>query len=182
MDVVPFPPRPSPEAPLVASATSSAFLLPPGAPLPPGTDTWLHLPDGARFAYVPTPGPAPEPGTDVMLTVDPFVRGNRFTPLHESPRALAALLGIAAARRVDSGPESERLFLFMRGQGLVFDQNGDSARFGPMTACLAPAGEPARLWAQGPEDVLLLVFQPRGAKVERRTLRSEIEKRRSHQA
>lgn len=178
MQVVPFPPRPSSDAPLLETPHTRAYLVAPGATWPAGSDVILQLPDGARFAYVPTaagPGPA-------EVTIDPFVRGNSFKPLHDSPRALSALLSIAAARRVDTGPESERVFVFLRGSGLVFEENGDTHRFEPNTVCLAPAGEPARVWAQGPEDVLAIVLQPKGQQAERRTLKSEIAKKRATQA
>lgn len=178
---VPFPPQPSADAPLVESTHSRAFLLPPSAAVPTGCDVVLPLPDGPRLAYVPT-APAPGEHAAVEVAVDPFVRGNQFKPLHQSERALSALLSIAASRRLDTGPESERLFVFLRGRGLVFMENGDTHRFEPNTLALIPAGEPAGVWSQGPEDVLAVVFQPRGGRVERRTLRGEIEKRRKQQS
>lgn len=154
---------------------SRVYLLPPGGAPPPDTDAVLDLPDGGRVAYAPRePG-----GPATQLALDPFVRGNAFKPLHQSERALSALLSLAASRRLDTGPESERIFLFLRGPGLLSLANEDVQRFGPNTLAIVPAGEPARLWAQGPEDMLAVVFQPRSAPAERRTLASEIAKRRT---
>ncbi|HVM45311.1 MAG TPA: hypothetical protein VM582_05195, partial [Candidatus Thermoplasmatota archaeon] len=104
---------------------------------------------------------------------------NAFKPLHESERALAALLSIAASRRLDAGAESERAFLFLRGRGLLILENGDTHHFEPHTLAVVPPGFAARLWAQGPEDVLAVVLQPRGGPAERRTLAGEIAKRRA---
>lgn len=162
------------DAPLADTPHARAFLVAPGAPAPEGADAAVDLPDGARFVYAPLAGSGS--GAMPVLPVDPFLRGNAFRPLHDSPRAQAALLSVAAARRVDTGPESERMFLALRGNGLVFEENGDTHRFGPRSLVVAPAGEPARVWAQGPEDALLVVFQPKGASAPRRTLRSEIER------
>lgn len=174
MQVVPFPARPSAEAPVVESERTRAFVLPAGAALPEGADLVFDLSDGSRFAYVPR-----APGGPVQeRAIDPFARGNKFAPLHESERALSALLSIAAGRRVDTGPESERLFVFLRGPGLLFEENGDTHRFAPHQCALVPAGEPARVWAQGPEDALVVVCQPKGEAVARRTLAGEIAKRR----
>ena len=173
--LVALPPRPDALVPFVETTHSRAFLLAPGTQVPDGADAVLHLPDGARFVYVPRAPSAAPPAT---LAVDPMMRGNAFRPLHQSERALAAQLSIAAARRVDTGPESERLFLFLRGPGLISLENEEVLRFGPMTLAVVPAGEPARLWAQGPEDVLAVVFQPRGLPEVRRTLAGEIAKRR----
>ena len=176
MEVIPFPARGS-SAPLVETPYARAFLLEPGAPAPEGTDALVTLADARRFAYVPIP--SSQASDAALLTVDPFVNGSRFMPLHQSSRALAAQISIAAARRVDTGPESERLFLFLRGSGLLFDQNGDTMRIAPEHVAVAPAGEPARLWAQGPEDMLAIVFQPNAERAPRRTLSSEIAKRRA---
>lgn len=174
--VVALPARPTPE-PIVETPTTRAFLAAPGGALPPEADAVVELPQGGRFVYAPRApgGPASE------LTVDPMARGNSFKPLHESARALAAQLSIAASRRLDTGPESERVFLFLRGQGLLSLENGDALRFGPGDVGVVPAGYAARLWAQGPEDVLAIVLQPRGASGEKRTLASEIAKRRTIQ-
>lgn len=173
--VVDLPTRPDARVPFVETTHSRVYLLPPGGAAPPDTDALLDLPDGARVAYAPrAPG-----GPAVEIAVDPFVRGNAFKPLHQSERALAALLSLATSRRLDTGPESERIFLILRGPGLLSFANEDVQRFGPNMLAVAPAGEPARLWAQGPEDVLAVVFQPRGAPEERRTLASEIAKRRT---
>lgn len=176
--VIEFPARPSAE-PVAESAHTRAYILAPGAPLPDGADAFVTLPDGARFVYVPRAPLAGASGMARALDVDPGARGNRFMPIHESERALAALLSIAASRRLDTGPESERLFLFLRGSGLLFTQDEQSHRFAPNTLALVPPGEPARIWAQGPEDVLAVVFQPRGQQAERRTLASELAKRRA---
>lgn len=169
--VVPFPERPS----LVAETTHArVHLLGPSGELPADTDAVVELADGARIAYAPRePG-----GPATALKFDPFTRGNAFQPLHESPRALAALLSLAAARRLDTGAESERVFVFLRGRGLLSLENGDVHRFEPHTLGIAPAGYPARLWAQGPEDVLAIALQPRGVPTEKRTLAGEIAKRR----
>lgn len=172
--VIVFPPRPTDE-PLAESAHMRAHLLAPGAPAPDDTDALIVLPDASRFAYVPrAPG-----GPAATLAPDPLARGNSFKPLHESERALVAQLSIAASRRLDTGPESERVFLFLRGRGLLSLENGDALRFEPNQLGIVPAGYSARLWAQGPEDVLAVVFQPRAPPSEKRTLAGEIAKRRA---
>ena len=170
--VVPFPAQPS----IVAeTATARIHLLAPSGDPPADTDALVALADGSRVAYAPRAGGGP-PAT---LEYDPFVRGNAFLKLHESPRALGALLSIAASRRLDTGAESERVFVFLRGTGLLSLENGDVHRFEPHTLGIVPAGFAARLWAQGPEDALAIVLQPRGTPTEKRTLASEIAKRRS---
>lgn len=173
--LVALPPRPDAVVPFVETPHTRAFLLAPGATPPQGTDAVVELPDGGRFAYVPR---APSEDAPRELAIDPTLRGNQFRPLHETTRALGALLSLAASRRLDSGPESERMFLFLRGPGLLSLENGDALRFGPGMLGVVPAGEPARLWAQGPEDMLALVLQPRAPPQERRTLAGEIAKRR----
>lgn len=169
--VAPFPAGPGP---IDRTPHARLHLLAPSDAPPADTDALVPLADGSRVAYVPQApgGPATE------LKVDPFLRGNAFVKLHESPRALAALLSIAAARRMDAGAESERVFVFLRGTGLLSLENGDVHRFEPNTLAIVPAGFAARLWAQGPEDVLAVVLQPRGVAAEKRTLASEIAKRR----
>lgn len=175
--LVELPARPDALVPFVETARSRVYLLPAGGAPPPDTDAVVDLPDGRRVAYAPR-----EPGGPATpLALDPFVRGNAFKPLHQSERALSALLSLAASRRLDTGPESERIFLFLRGPGLLSLANEDAHRFGPGMLAVVPAGEPARLWAQGPEDVLAVVFQPRGEPAERRTLAGEIAKRRAGQ-
>lgn len=175
----PLPESPSLDAAAVETTHARGYLLPPAGPLPEGCDFAFGLPGALRFAYVPrTGGDAPAHEAEV----DPFLRGNQFKPLHQSARTLAALLSIAAARRVETGPESERLFVFLRGTGLLFQENGDTHRFAPGWAGVVPAGEPARVWAQGPEDALLVVMQPAGQREERRTLAGELAKRRAAQA
>lgn len=135
MQVVTLPARPATE-PIVASPHARAYVLPPAAPLPDGADAAFDLADGSRFVYAPE-----APGTfTATLAVDPFVRGNSFKPLHDSPRALSALLSVAAGRRVDTGPESERLFLILRGVGLLFEENGDTHRIEPNSVALVPPG------------------------------------------
>ena len=129
----------------------------------------VPLADGRVAGYGAGPGH--------VLRVEPL-SGNAFQPVHASATTLAAVLSIAAGRRMETGPESERVLVFLRGAGLVFLQNGDEMRFQPGDAALLPAGEPARVWAQGPEDVLAVVVQPVGAPAERRTLKGELEKRR----
>ena len=172
--LVELPTRPDALVPFIETSTTRVFLLALGTPAPPGTDALVEMPDGARVAYAPrAPG-----GPPAALAIDPMLRGNQFRPLHESPRALAALLSLAASRRLDTGPESERVFLFLRGPGLLSLENGDALRFGPGSVGVVPAGEPARLWAQGPEDVLAVAFQPRAPPRPRRTLSGEIAKRR----
>lgn len=159
------------------STSARFFLVAPGAPLPDAADVAFTLPDGSRFAYAPrAPG-----GPAQVVTIDPFARGNSFTPLHESERALSALLSLAASRRLDTGPESERAFLFLRGTGLVSLENNDVIRFNPNVLIVVPAGEPARVWCQGPEDALAVVMQPHGQQEDRRTLAGEIAKRRPAQ-
>jgi len=174
--VVPFPTRPD-DAPFAETPLTRAYLLAPTAAPPADADALVDLPDGSRFVYAPrAPGGAPH-----ALAFDPFVRGNAFKPIHESDRALGALLSIAASRRLDTGAESERFFVFLRGAGLLSLENGDVHRFEPNTLGIVPAGYAARLWAQGPEDVLAIALQPRGAAPkERRTLASEIAKRRAN--
>ena len=173
-----LPGRPSLETPAVETAHARGYLLSPAGPLPEGCDLAFGLPGALRFAYVPR---APGDAARAEIEVNPFLRGNQFRPLHQSGRALAALLSIAAGRRVETGPESERLFVFLRGTGLVFQENGDTHRFAPGWAGVVPAGEPARVWAQGPEDVLAVVMQPAGQREERRTLAGELAKRRAAQ-
>lgn len=129
----------------------------------------VPLPDGRVVGY--------GAGAGVVLSVEPL-SGNAFRPMHQSSTTLAALLSIAAGRRMETGPESERVLVFLRGNGLVFLQNGDEMRFRAGDAALLPAGEPARVWAQGPEDVLAVVLQPAGQTAVRRTLKGELEKRR----
>lgn len=145
------------------------------AQLPRECEVTLTLADGSRAAYSPV---SPGDGAARELDLDLLQRGNAFHALHESPRALAAQLSIAAGRRMESGPESERMFLFLRGNGLVFLENGDTQRFEPQNATLAPAGEAIRIWAQGPEDVLAVVLQPRMPPAAKRTLASEVAARR----
>lgn len=168
-----LPQRPTAEA-FAETTHARLYVLAPGAPLPEAADVSFTLPDGSRFAYAPRApgGPAQE------VAIDPMLRGNAFKPLHQSPRALSALLSLAASRRVDTGPESERVFLFLRGTGLVSLENNDVIRFNPNVAVVVPAGEPARVWCQGPEDALAVVLQPQGMREERRTLAGEIAKRR----
>lgn len=173
-----LPERPSLETPAVETPHARGYLLPPAGPLPEGCDLAFGLPAALRFGYVPTAGGE---AARREVEVDPFLRGNQFKPLHQTGRALAALLSIAAGRRVETGPESERLFVFLRGTGLVFQENGDTHRFAPGWAGVVPAGEPARVWAQGPEDVLAVVMQPAGQREERRTLAGELAKRRAAQ-
>lgn len=141
---------------------------------PAGVDVRVVLADGRQLAYAPT-----TPGADEGATVvpDPLFGGNAFRPRHQSLRSLAAELSIAAGRRLETGPESERVLIVLRGAGLVFLENGDTHRFEPGDAVLVPAGEPARVWAQE-EDVHAVVLQPAGAAVARRTLAGEIARRR----
>ena len=169
MDALPLVRRLGPEP--LESPHATLHLVRPAAPLPPGCDVAVLLPDLSRAAYVPR---APGEGARVEVAPDPFVRGNSFRPLHESPRSLAALVSVAAGRTMTSGPESERVLVFVRGSGLVFLQNGDALKFGPMDAALLPAGEPARVWAQGPEDALAVALQPRMDAEPRRTLAGEV--------
>lgn len=167
----PLPPSPSTE-PVLETPAGRLVLVAARGPLPEGTDVALLLPDATRIAYVPrAPG-----GEAKGVQADPFLRGNQFKPLHASPRALAAQLSIAPSRRVETGPESERVFVFLRGSGLVFLNNGDVFRFEAHHVGFIPAGEPALVWSQGPEDALVIVFQPAGQQAERRTLAGELAK------
>ena len=177
---LPLPERPSVDTPCVETTHARGYLLPPAGPLPEGCDLVFGLPGALRFAYVPRTPAQGVPAREVE--VDPFLRGNQFRPIHQSSRALAALLSIAAGRRLETGPESERLLVFLRGTGLIFLENGDTFRFEPSHAGVVPPGEPAKVWAQGPEDVLAVVMQPAGQREERRTLASELAKRRAQQA
>src|SRR5207249_5635337 len=128
---------------------------------PEGAEVLLRLSSLDVAAYVPRGGGTGAPAAEIAP--DPLLRGNAFRVAHESPRTLAALVSVAAGRRMESGPESDRLFLVLRGSGLVFLQNGETLRFAPLDAIFVPAGEPARLWAQGPEDLLAVALQPRDA-------------------
>ena len=152
-------------------------VLSPAAAPPAGAEVSFLLPTSARVAYVPrAPGDA---AAVHELEVDPLLRGNAFKPLHASPRALAPLFSVAAGRRLGTGPESERVIVLLRGTGLVFMENGDVHPFEPNTLVYVPAGEPARVWARGPDDVLGVVLQPNVERpAERRTLAGEIAKRR----
>lgn len=169
-----LPPEPS-DAPVLETAHARAYRLAPGASLPEGTDVAFTLRDGTTFAYAPAAAAAAAPA---LVRVDPFLKGNHFQPLHESPRALAALISVAQQRRVEMGPESERLVVFLRGHGLVFLENGDTMKWAEGFVALLPAGIPARVWAQGPDDMLAVVLQPTGSREPRRTLASEIAKKR----
>jgi len=172
----PLPP-PDATAPAFGTPAALCYHLPAGGAAPQGCEIVMPLPDATRFAYASRA--APGDGREVV--VDPLLRGNAFRPLHESATTLAAALSIAGGRRLDTGPESERVILVLRGHGLLFAQNGDALRVEPGHWGFAPAGEPLRVWAQGPEDVLALVVQPKGAPAERRTLASELAKRRAQQ-
>lgn len=182
MDETPFAVELAAGAPgdLVAQTPHSrSLLLAPGEPAPAGYDALVVLADGRRLAYAPTLE-GPDAGTEVMP--DPLMRGNAFVPAHQSARSLAALLSIAVTRRLETGPESERAMVFLRGKGLVFFQNGDTLKFEAGTFVVVPPGWPAAIWSQGPEDALAVVFQPQGQQVERRTLAGEIARRRQPSA
>lgn len=146
-----------------------------GAP-PEGADAVVVLADGRRLAYLPA---LPGPDAGSRIVPDPLMRGNAFVPVHESPRSLGALISVAASRRVGMGPESERVLVFLRGEGMVFLENEDILKFAPGTLVVLPPGEPARVWSQGPEDALLAVLQPQGQQAERRTLAGEVARRRA---
>ncbi|MEA3199110.1 MAG: hypothetical protein QOE90_538, partial [Thermoplasmata archaeon] len=150
---------------------ATCYHLAPGAAAPPGTEVVVPLPDATRLAYAPR---GAGPGLAVEVPLDPRLRGNAFVPIHQSTATLAAALSVAAARRLDTGPESERVLVVLRGLGLVFAQNGDTFRVEPGSFAFAPAGEPLRVWAQGPEDLLAVVLQPVGAAVARRSLAGEL--------
>lgn len=130
----------------------------------------VPLPDGRVAGY------GAGGGAGRVLAVEPLA-GNAFRPLHDSSTVLAALLSIAAGRRLETGPESERVLVFLRGRGLVFLQNGDTLPYAAGDAALLPAGEPARVWAQGPEDALAVVLQPKGEPAPRRTLKAALRER-----
>lgn len=161
---------------VIESPFARVHHLAPSTSVPPGTEVLVALPTGARVAYEPV---APGEAAQRELPVDPMMRGNSFTPLHDSPRALAAALSVAAGRRVETGPESERVLVILRGVGLVFQENGDTHRFEAGNLAFLPAGEPARLWAQGPEDVLAVALQPNVARAQRRTLAGEVARRKT---
>lgn len=162
-------------APVVETPHARAYRVGPDAPLPPAADVEFTLADGTRFVYAPSQGEAP----CARVQVDPFRKGNHFERLHESPRSLAALVSLAQQRRVEMGPESERLVVFLRGHGLVFLENGDTHKWAEGYVAILPAGIPARVWAQGPDDMLAVVLQPQGSQAPRRTLAGEIAKRRT---
>jgi hypothetical protein len=175
MDVVArVEPLPVPGGSL-AMAHGLLHVLAEGAALPPSCDAAFVLPGKALVAFEPLPS---APGARAMLAVDAQLRENAFRPLHASARSHAALLSLAVARRMESGPESERALVFLRGSGLVFLENGDALRFAPLSAALLPAGEPAAVWAQGPEDALAVVFQPVMPAAAKRTLAGELAARR----
>ena len=168
-------PLAAPDAARAAFETPAAvcYHLPAGAPAPGGVEVVVPLPDATRFAYAPRSGGA---GLAIEAPVDALLRGNAFRPIHQSATTLAATLSIAAGRRLDTGPQSERVLLVMRGLGLAFAQNGDTFRVEPGSFAFAPAGEPLRVWAQGPEDLLAVVLQPVGEPVARRSLAGELAK------
>jgi quercetin dioxygenase-like cupin family protein len=161
---------------VVAGAHARLHVLAPGATLPAGAACAFALADGRQVAFEPRPPAAPATAPE-RLAIDETLRANAFRPLHESRSALAALVSVAAGRRLESGPESERALVALRGRGLVFLDNGDALRFQAGDVVLLPAGEPARLWAQGPEDVLAVALQPPAPAAERRTLASELRRR-----
>lgn len=165
--------RPDTVVPAFETPAAACYHLPPGAAAPSGCEVVVPLPDATRLAYLPR---AAQASVAVEVPIDPLLRGNAFRPLHQSAATLVAALSVAAARRVDVGPESERIFLVLRGIGLLFLDNGDTFRLEPGTWAFVPAGEGARLWAQGPEDLLAVALQPAGQKVERRTLAGELAK------
>jgi quercetin dioxygenase-like cupin family protein len=140
------------------------------AALADDAEATLFLADGTPVSY--TLRAAGEPAR-AELKVDPMLRGNAFKPLHDSARAQAALLSVAASRRMESGPQSERAFVILRGSGLVFLENGDTMRIAPGDVAIVPAGEPARLWAQT-DDLLVVALQPKGQDAPRRTLAGEL--------
>lgn len=173
-------PEPS-DAPVVETPHARAYRVPAGAPLPEGTDVTFALADGSQFAYVPLAHATAHAHAHApaLVPIDPFLRGNHFRPLHESARCLAALVSVAQQRRLEMGPESERLIVFLRGHGLVFTENGDTHKFAEGYVGVLPAGLPARVWAQGPDDLLAVIIQPQGSREPRRTLATEIAKRKS---
>src|SRR5581483_524714 len=151
-------PAPHATAPALETPAAVCYHLPPGAPLPARTEAFVTLPDATRFAYVSREGA----GAAAEVAADPLLRGNAFKPAHASASTLVAVLSLAASRRLDMGPESERVLLVLRGRGLVSLENGDAHRVEPMHVAFVPGGEPARVWSQGPDDVLAVVFQPQG--------------------
>lgn len=171
--------RPDAVVPAFETPAARCYHLPPGGAAPAGTEVVMPLPDATRLAYAPRGN---EGVVAVELPVDPLLRGNAFSPLHQSAITQVALLSVAAARRVDVGPESERVFVILRGLGLVFLDNGDTFRIEPGTWAFIPAGEAARLWAQGPEDLLAIALQPAGQRAERRTLAGELAKLKERRA
>jgi hypothetical protein len=168
---------PDASQPAFETPASRVLLLPPGGPLPEGCEAFVPLPDATRVAYVSRAAP----GSAVEIAPDPFLRGNKFVPVHASATTLGALLSIAAGRRLDTGPDSERVLLILRGKGLVFLDNGDTMPVEAGWWAFVPGGEGARVWSQGPDDMLAVALQPRGPPVERRTLAGELAKRRAAQ-
>ncbi len=174
MEDVPRVARIGTDSVVYESQRSRGLLVPVGDKAPEGTDVLVALPDGRRLAYLPTP-PSPDMPTDVVA--DPLIRGNAFVPVHESAHSLAAVLSVAAGRRVNTGPESERVLVVLRGTGLVFLEKEDTIPFETGDVVVIPGGESARLWSRGPEDLLTIALQPKGEPEKRRTLASEIAKR-----
>jgi len=174
-----------PHGAVYTTRDSAGHRVGPADRLPPHTSVCFGLPDATRFAYVAQAAGA-ESASDAPaheLGVDAFLSGNQFRPLHDDAMMLAAQLCIAGGRRLDMGPESERVVVGLRGHGMVFTENGDTHNFRLGSIAILPAGEPARLWAQGPEDLVAIVMQPKtGAPAGRRTLASVIRARQTAQS
>ncbi len=151
-------------------------ILPEGGEVPSGTDVIISVPEtGVQVTFQPTKGAG---GAATRLAGTYAFEGNAFEPIHESPTRLAAVVNLEASRSLTMGPESERILVALRGSGLAFLENGDAIHVKPGMVTVVPAGDPARAWARGPEDLLFIVVQPAGeAPAERRTLAGEIRKR-----
>lgn len=182
---------------LHTSAHAESRVLPAGGSNT-GDDAWLSLPLEAGPVTVLAPpahharaaGPvlayralgaleAPDADEETVRVDAARPQGNSFQVVFESTRAAGAFLSIAAGRRVDAGPESERTWIVLAGRGLVFLQNETTLPVKAGDVAVVPPGEPARLWCRGPEDLRVIALQPQAPPAERRTLLGEVRRLRA---
>ncbi len=160
----------------VATSHGTVVRLTTAEAAPAGAEIIIPFPGGG-LAYVPM---EPAPTDPVTVSPDVKLAGNAFLPVHESARCRAAVINLSATRSVTMGPESARIVIPVRGSGLVFLDNGDNLNVKPGVITILPAGESARAWSRGPDDLLMVVLQPGDdAPAERRTLASEIARRKA---